>query len=232
MASAGSRFDGFSEAGLTFLRNLERHNERPWFDARKATYLDEVQAPFLTFVAVLAERLARAKIPLAPKPRSPAFRIYRDVRFGHDKRPYNTVMRAALYRDGDVEQPGMLYVRIGGDEAFAAAGCYLPPKPELHALRTAMVEEPAAFGRLTAALKRGGLSISRRDTLVRVPAACRAVAGTPLEPYAKLTSFLVHRDLSTATLRDDAIVDAVVAFARDAVPLLRWAWRATAAVPD
>jgi len=228
MASAVSRFEGFSDAGLTFLRELERHNERPWFDARKTTYLDEVQAPFLAFLGVLAERLARAKIPLAPKPRSPAFRIYRDVRFAHDKRPYNTVMRAALHLDGDTERPGMLYVRIGGDEAFAAAGCYQPPKSELHAYRTAMVEQPAAFRRLVTTLERSDLPLSRRDTLVRVPPAFRASADTPLEPYAKLTSLLVQRDLPVATLRGDAIIDAVVDFARDALPLLRWAWRAKA----
>ncbi len=232
MASAVSRFEGFSDAGLTFLRELERHNERPWFDARKTTYLAEVQAPFLAFLSVLAERLALAKIPLAPKPRSPAFRIYRDVRFAHDKRPYNTVMRAALHPDGDAERPGMLYVRIGGDEAFAAAGCYLPPKPELHAYRTAMTEQPAAFQRLVTTLERSGLPLARRDTLVRVPPAFRASVGTPLEPYAKLTSLLVQRDLPAAMLRGDAIVDAVVDFAREALPLLRWSWRATAGAAD
>ena len=40
----------FSEDALKFLRGLGRHNEREWFNARKAVYEAELKAPLLALM--------------------------------------------------------------------------------------------------------------------------------------------------------------------------------------
>jgi len=39
----GASFGGFPKEGLKFLRELERNNERGWFDAHKATWSEVVK---------------------------------------------------------------------------------------------------------------------------------------------------------------------------------------------
>ena len=38
-------FQGFSQATNDFLWGIRFNNERPWFEAHKQTYLDNVQTP-------------------------------------------------------------------------------------------------------------------------------------------------------------------------------------------
>lgn len=73
-------FDGFDPDAFAFYRELEVHNERPWWLANKARYDEHVRAPF--------EALAEELEPVASAVK--VYRPYRDVRFSHDKTPYKT----------------------------------------------------------------------------------------------------------------------------------------------
>ena len=73
-------FDGFPADAFAFYRELEVHNERPWWLANKARYDEHVRAPF--------EALAEELEPVASAVK--VYRPYRDVRFSHDKTPYKT----------------------------------------------------------------------------------------------------------------------------------------------
>ena len=81
--------DGFAEMidrSNVFFSELAQNNRRDWFEPRKATYEAEIRKPALLMADLLAEDFAR----LTDKPHAPkVFRIYRDVRFSKDKRPYN-----------------------------------------------------------------------------------------------------------------------------------------------
>src|SRR5690606_33687839 len=48
----------FSEAGLKFLRELARHNEKAWFDAHRADYEAHVREPFQRLLVDLQPALA------------------------------------------------------------------------------------------------------------------------------------------------------------------------------
>jgi uncharacterized protein (TIGR02453 family) len=222
---AAPAFAGFPARGLTFLRDLARNNERDWFNARKSTYVDDVEAPLRALVFDVAKRCARAKIPLAPNPRQPTFRVYRDVRFAKDKSPYKTHAGACLYRDGDKASSGMLYVHIDPKDSFTAVAFYQPDAPVLAALRRAMVGSNG-FTKCLAELKKRGCELDMTDSLMRLPREFSGHAGTALEPYLKLKSLMVVRKLHKAALRDPALAEEVFGLARDAKALLTWGWGA------
>src|SRR5271166_1317936 len=84
----------FRPEALTFLRNLARHNDRAWFQPRKAQFEAELREPMLAVVRKITDAMA----DFAPNHVRPAeksvFRIYRDTRFSSDKRPYKTHVAA------------------------------------------------------------------------------------------------------------------------------------------
>jgi uncharacterized protein (TIGR02453 family) len=84
-------FNGFPRDFFSFFRELKAHNERPWFEANKQRFRDSVQAPMSAFIEAMAPRLTKISKHFTADPRpngGSMFRIYRDVRFSKDKRPY------------------------------------------------------------------------------------------------------------------------------------------------
>jgi uncharacterized protein (TIGR02453 family) len=78
-----------------------------------------------------------------PRPsRGSMFRIYRDTRFSHDKKPYKThVAMRFSHRGKDVHSPGFyLHFEPGG--CFAASGLWHPEPPTLLKVRNAIVSRP------------------------------------------------------------------------------------------
>lgn len=221
-------FTGFPKAGLTFLRDLKDNNEREWFNARKATYVDDVSAPLAALVAGLADAMRAARLPLAPNPRKTTFRIYRDVRFSNDKTPYKPWVSFLFHRNGDPAAPGVLYVHVDPKEPFLAAGFYHPEKPVLDALRAGMLRDPKRFAKLVESLASDGVTLMDDEKLVRVPPAFKDAAGTPVEEFVKFKSVIGRRSLAPKTLASAGLIDEIVAFATCAKPLLEWGWKALA----
>ena len=56
-------FPGFPPAGMTFLRGLNRHNNREWSQPRKTIFEQKVKAPMYE----LAAALDAAMMTFAPK---------------------------------------------------------------------------------------------------------------------------------------------------------------------
>jgi len=79
-ATTTTHFEGFPAAGLPFLRDLARNNERAWFLERKDVYHERVEEPMRALIAEVAAGCTAAKLGFAPNPSQPMFRIYRDVR--------------------------------------------------------------------------------------------------------------------------------------------------------
>ena len=50
-------FDGFPQAGLTFLAELEVNNQKAWFERNKSRYQQDLLEPAQRFVAVMGEAL-------------------------------------------------------------------------------------------------------------------------------------------------------------------------------
>jgi len=135
--------------GITFLRNLARHNDRDWFQPRKAIFEAELKEPMLAIV----RKITDAMIDFAPNHVRPAekslFRIYRDTRFSGDKRPYKTHVAAWWSHQGLEKTSGAgYYFHIGAKEVIVAAGAYMPEKDQLAQIRNWMLDHHTEFRKL------------------------------------------------------------------------------------
>ena len=81
-------FPGIRAAGIAFLRDLARNNERAWFRERRDLYEREVRFPLECLVAELSD--PAHGLPLRGDPKRAVFRVHRDIRFSRDKSPYKT----------------------------------------------------------------------------------------------------------------------------------------------
>ena len=139
----------FSKASFTFLRDLARHNERPWFHANKHRYEALVRDPFLALIGDLAEPLAK----VSPHYRADArplggslFRIQRDTRFANDKTPYKTHAGAQFFhaRGKRAEAP-VFYLHVEPGACFIGAGLWHPQPETQRRVRAFLVDNPAAW---------------------------------------------------------------------------------------
>lgn len=131
----------FKPAAMTFLRGLTRHNDRDWFNDRKPIYERELKLPMLALVDEITHSMA----DYAPEHMRPAhramMRIYRDIRFSSDKRPYKTHVAAWWSRRGmEKTSGGGFYLHIDPKGSYVAGGVYMPERDQLLALRRWMAE--------------------------------------------------------------------------------------------
>ena len=123
-------FAGFSDDFFAFFAELAASNTREWFEANKPRYKDVVQGELAAFVTAVAPRLERISRHYLADPRpngKTIFRIYRDVRFSRDKRPYKE-HAACHFRhsgEGDVHGPGY-YVHLEPKEVIFGGGIWKP----------------------------------------------------------------------------------------------------------
>ncbi|HEX9216256.1 MAG TPA: DUF2461 family protein, partial [Gemmatimonadales bacterium] len=77
----------FTPMSLAFLRGLARHNAKPWFEAHREAYENDVRAPMRALIEEMDVRLARFAPEITGDPKRSMFRINRDIRFSKDKSP-------------------------------------------------------------------------------------------------------------------------------------------------
>ncbi|MBX7081312.1 MAG: DUF2461 domain-containing protein [Nannocystaceae bacterium] len=144
-----ARFEGFGADTLAFLRELERHNEREWFEAHRERYEQSVKQPALAFIAAMAPELERVMPSFVADPRpvgGSLMRIHRDVRFSPDKRPYKTNVGIHFRHvvGKDVHAPGV-YVHIDPQDCFVGVGLWRPEPEALALIRKRIVERPSEW---------------------------------------------------------------------------------------
>ena len=162
-------FTGFSRDAVQFLVELALHNERSWFQPRKAEYERLLKAPMEGLCLALAERFEAAGLPLRADPAHSPFRIYRDVRFSPDKSPYKTHVSASFPWAGEGGGVGA-YFHMQPGEMFAGGGMWHPEPAQLAAWRQLVAND---FNRAKAVLESPRFvstfgSVSG-DSLKRVP---------------------------------------------------------------
>lgn len=119
-----------------FLQSLSKNNDRTWFEKNKGTYL-QAKENFDAFVSAFLNELIKFNPDMAGlNPKKLAFRIYRDVRFSKDKKPYKTNMGAGFSPGGKMIQEPGYYLHIEpGNKSFIAGGLYMPDPANLGKIR-------------------------------------------------------------------------------------------------
>ncbi|MFZ4463651.1 MAG: DUF2461 domain-containing protein [Bacteroidales bacterium] len=120
---------------IPFLRLLSANNNREWFEANRKQY-DIAKSELLDIVVGLISEIKKFDPDLGdPDPSKCLFRIYRDVRFSHDKSPYKTYMSAFISKGGKGFSGSGYYIHFEPDKSFAGGGIYGPQPNIQQAIR-------------------------------------------------------------------------------------------------
>ena len=126
----------FTSESLKFLRGLKRNNDRNWFDPRRPAYERVLKAPMLAFIGEINDALMDFAPAHVRPPQKTMMRIYRDIRFSSDKRPYKSNIAAWWARAGlEKTSGGGFYFELNATSLHVSAGVYMPEREQLLAIR-------------------------------------------------------------------------------------------------
>ncbi|HUB28165.1 MAG TPA: DUF2461 domain-containing protein [Terracidiphilus sp.] len=205
---------------LTFLRNLARHNDREWFQPRKAEFEALLREPMLAIV----RKVTDAMLDFAPNHVRPAekslFRIYRDTRFSNDKRPYKTHVAAWWSHQGLQKTSGAgYYFHISPKEVIVAAGAYMPEKEQLSAIRHWLLDNHQDFRKILQSRKMRSMFVEfEGNSLTRPP------KGFPCDhpglDLIQCRQWGLAATLPAKTALDRKLVDVLIRYFRQAAPVV------------
>ncbi len=130
----------------SFLSDLHDNNNKAWFDKNRERYQD-TRKKFLVFTDMLINEVRQLDddIPFL-QAKDCMFRIFRDVRFSKDKRPYKSNYGSFMVKGGRKSGNAGYYIHIEPNgESFVGGGVYCPPSDVLRAIRKEIYEAPEDF---------------------------------------------------------------------------------------
>ncbi|UAM99941.1 DUF2461 domain-containing protein [Polaribacter litorisediminis] len=119
----------FEKSTFTFLKDLQKNNDRDWFADHKEVYLKAQKNAKNIFSEIHKNMQMHDEIE-----KSKMMRIYRDVRFSTDKTPYKAHFANSYSRLG-ASLRGGYFLRIRPGESFLAGGFWEPSKEDLFRIR-------------------------------------------------------------------------------------------------
>ena len=220
-------FNGFPRAGYSFLADLEKNNNREWFEENRLVYEAKLIAPAQLFVVELGRKLSQIYPDVVYDTRlngsGSLMRIYRDTRFSKDKRPYKSRLGIFLY-EGDSKHaaPGF-FMSISPAGGYLGAGKYRFPPEMLERYRKAVVDPkkgPSLVRAINTATGNGALVLAGEE-YKRVP--------RDFDPGHRRADLLRRKglhvvlpELSTKVLCSASVVDKVFLAFKSVAPLHRW----------
>lgn len=183
----------FSKKTLSFLRRLDRNNDREWFHAHREEFEAEVRAPLLQLVSRLQEDLPSFAPELVADPKMSLFRQWRDTRFSTNKAPLKTNVAAVFPHKALGRKNGAaLYFEVAPKWVWMGGGLYAPDPSQLNAVREHVAEH---YGELDALVTSSGfkrIGGLKGDQLSRVPRGFPA--DHPAAAYLRYRQFLGFRE--------------------------------------
>jgi uncharacterized protein (TIGR02453 family) len=126
---------------IHFLSALSENNNREWFTENKK-WFDKCKKEFDQLSTALISKIAEFDDDIKNVEASECvFRIYRDVRFSHDKTPYKTHFGVFVASAGGRKsQRGGYYLHLDPAGCFVGAGVWCPQPNLLKALRKSVYD--------------------------------------------------------------------------------------------
>jgi len=130
---------------LQFLKDLDANNQREWFEANRSRY-EKTRNDFLAITAMLIDGIRKfdSEVSLL-QPKDCMFRIFRDVRFSNDKRPFKSNYGSYIARGGRKSGFAGYYFHIQPGEYFLSGGIYMPSPENLSAIRQEIYYHPDEY---------------------------------------------------------------------------------------
>jgi uncharacterized protein (TIGR02453 family) len=219
----------FQSSTVSFLRELKKNNNKPWFDSHREKYLF-AKVDYENFIGSILEAVSVFDKDLTELVvKNCTFRINRDIRFSKDKTPYKTNMGASFNRGGKKSIFAGYYFHLEpGGKSFAGGGLWMPAAPELKKLRQ---EIDYCFPEFTKIMKTPafkaqypGLEMNKREMLVNIPKGYDKE--NPAASFLKLKSFVATRDIPDTLLTNPALKNEVVLAFKALMPLVKFMNRA------
>ena len=205
---------------LKFLKDLAKNNDREWFEKNKPKYL-QAKESFDEVVANLLGEMIKFDDSLGGlDPKKLVFRIYRDVRFSKDKRPYKNNFGAAMSAEGKgLGTPGYYFQIQPGNQSFVAIGLF-QPQPEILAKVRQEIDYNGDNLKKIFNEKKFKSNFSKFWDEGALKKAPKGYA--PDHPYAdwlKLKSFVVIHEFKDTEVTDKKFMKTVVETLKSAKPL-------------
>lgn len=148
---------GFSPETFRFFEELEENNYKPWFEAHRAVYEVEVLQPLKALANALVPFFASIDSQMDFRPQKLVSRIYRDIRFSHDKTPYKKHLWIAFQRAFPKQSPEWMsfpgfYMEIGKEGSNFGMGMFDAQKKIMDRYREMVEYQPEEFRAMTEGL--------------------------------------------------------------------------------
>ena len=183
------KFDGLSKKMFQFFMDICYNNNKPWFEAHRSVFEQEVKAPLYQLANLLAPKVAQIDPDLDVRPQRAVSRIYRDARRSHGI-AYRDHMGLCYRPVGKATSESFsIYIYFDTDEGGTAAGFYAPLRERMDAFRHRMLTETEVFDRMARRLDAAGFVVTgeayRRPLKGDLPLCC--------QPYYNRKRFSVTR---------------------------------------
>lgn len=206
---------------LKFLKELQKNNNKPWFDAHRQQY-ETAKAGFYAMVEKLIPAIAKFDAPIGQLAvKQCVFRINRDVRFSKNKDPYKNNMACYFNHAGKNGLGAGYYLHIEPGKSFAAGGIWVPEPQVLAGIRQEIDYNFTEWKKIVESRhfkKEFTEGIKSSEALVRPPKGYDEA--NPAIEYLKMKSFIVTKSFSDTDLQQKNFVAAVAKTFSNMKPLI------------
>lgn len=145
-------FRGFTKDTFQFFSELERNNNKEWFDKNRKRYEIEVRDRFKELCESLVPAMAAIDPQFELRPHRCISRINRDIRFSADKSPYKTHLWMTFMIPATSDQwiglPGF-FLELGAEKYMYGMGIYQPKRIVMDDFRDHMAYRAKEFQEVT-----------------------------------------------------------------------------------
>ena len=220
-------FNGFGRQAQNFFAEISAHNDRTWFQENRSRYEKYVLDPADAFVSALGPRLEDIfpdiRYGIQRNGSGSIMRIYRDLRFSPDKRPYKDNLGIIFWiGEGKKVELPCFYFHLDARQAFFYGGRHIFPKDALERYRAALDDRKQGeeIEAILSNLERKGLPLMEEPAWKRVPQPY-----PPDHPRALLlllSGIGVGKEAGPAELETPGLIDICARAASEMEPLLTW----------
>ena len=213
---------------LKFLKELNRNNNKPWFDEHRKEY-ENARKDFNLFIDDLIKAIAKFDKSIAgQEAKNCIFRINRDVRFSKNKNPYKNNMAGYFNKDGKKGIGAGYYFHLEPGASIVAGGIWMPEPFVLGNIRQEIdynFEEWKKIIGNTTFKRVFPEGLENNESLLRPPKGYdidnRAIH------YLKMKTFIVTKKYTDKEILSKSIINDIAGTFRTIKPVIDFLNRAT-----
>ncbi len=194
-------------ATIQFLKNLQKNNNKQWFDQNRKLY-ESAKSDMLQLVTAIIPAISEFDKPIGNlAAKDCTFRINRDIRFSKDKSPYKNNMAAYFSQAGKKANEAGYYFHLQPGKSYVAGGFYSPMPQELAKIRQ---EIDYSFDEWKKIINNKNFKkhfpggVDGIEFLARPPKGYDE--NNPAINYLKMKHFIVSKPFSDAALQSKTLV--------------------------